>query len=211
MICLRIPNRSVVPADFQGRPGICQNLDCLALLEPPYRSVRLRLPGGKLETVLCCNCLPRRSSGPHAELWLEVVAVPPVLTPPVRPDASVDAVPGLVNLADLARQSPPPPPVGSPGKIDGPLTFAELAKREPRLLDLLAEAQAHHRNREPVFCANAVMLGYPGFQPGLKNRLRRLVGWEAGQGGMLRTREAYDLAFQTIYQALPDCRRCGCG
>jgi hypothetical protein len=45
MFVLRIPNRSVLPADFPGRQGVCQNLDCLALLEPPYQSARLCLCG----------------------------------------------------------------------------------------------------------------------------------------------------------------------
>jgi hypothetical protein len=86
-----------------------------------------------------------------------------------------------------------------------------LARLEPRLLDLLAEARAHHRNRDPVFCANAVWCGYGGFRPGLKARLCRLVGWTAERGGDLRTSEAYMIAYRTIYQALPDCRRCLCG
>jgi hypothetical protein len=86
-----------------------------------------------------------------------------------------------------------------------------LARREPRLRGLLAEARAHHSNRAAVFCANAVWYGYPGFRPGLKARLSRLVGWMAQPEGDLRTCEAYDVAYQTIYRTLPDCRgRCQC-
>ena len=89
------------------------------------------------------------------------------------------------------------------------LTFERLTELEPRLKDLLAEARAFHKDPNPNFCANAVWYGYAG--PGLKERLCRLVGFTAEGGGALRTSAAYDLAYQTIYQALPDCRgRCAC-
>jgi hypothetical protein len=107
----------------------------------------------------------------------------------------------------------PPPGAGQPGKRRGdrPLSFRALARLEPRLRDLLAEARAYHSNRGPTFCANAVWYGYPGWQPGLKGRLSHLVGWAAERGGDLRSSAAYDVAYQTIYQALPDCRgRCAC-
>jgi hypothetical protein len=90
-------------------------------------------------------------------------------------------------------------------------TFVQLAALEPRLNDLLAEARAYHADTDPDFCANAVWYGYPGFGTGIKPRLCKLVGWGSGQCGYLRTKEAYDLAYETIYQALPDCRgRCAC-
>src|SRR5438067_10181578 len=96
MIILRVPNRSVVPADFHGRQGFCQNLDCLAPLEPPYRSARLCLPGGTLETVLCRSCMPQPRDGRHPEMRLEVVAAAPVLAPPDRPSAAPAS--GLVGV-----------------------------------------------------------------------------------------------------------------
>jgi hypothetical protein len=47
--------------------------------------------------------------------------------------------------------------------------------------------------------------------PQLKRRMSRLVGHLAEQPGDLRTCAAYDVAYRTIYQALPDCRgRCAC-
>jgi hypothetical protein len=213
MIALRIPNRSVLPTDFDGRQGVCQNLDCLVPLEPPYQSARLCLPGGTLETVLCSSCMPRPGDGIHPEMWLEVVAALPVLVPPDRPSAPPAADVHFISVAELAAGSPTPPAAGPPGKRRGnrPWTFRALARREPRLRDLLAEARAHHQNLGPVFCANAVWYGYTGFQPGLKERLSCLVGWAAERGGDLRTSEAYDVAYHTIYQALPDCRgRCLC-
>ena len=62
-----------------------------------------------------------------------------------------------------------------------------------------------------VFCANAVWYGYAGFEPGIRSRLCELVGTCAEKGGDLRPSEAYDLAYETLYEALPDCRgRCIC-
>jgi hypothetical protein len=176
MIRLRLPNRGVTPADFGGRRGVCQNLLCLAPLEPPYHRLRLGLPGAALETVVCTTCLPPSQDGTCPELSLQVVAAGPVLAPPPAAD--------------------PPGP-----------TFAALAELEPRLLELLAEARAHHGSRDPDFCANAFWYGYPGHRPGLKGRLCRLVGCTAEKGGDLRTPAAYDVAYHTIYWALPDC--CG--
>jgi hypothetical protein len=88
-------------------------------------------------------------------------------------------------------------------------TFDELVALEPRLADLLAEAQAYHANRPRGFCANAVWYGYPGRQPGLKRRLSELVGFTSGQEGMLGTSAAYDVAYRAVYQGLANCRHKG--
>jgi hypothetical protein len=69
-------------------------------------------------------------------------------------------------------------------------TFDELVALEPRLADLLAEAQAYHTNRPREFCANAVFYGYPGHRPGLKKRLSELVGFTSGQEGVLDSSDA---------------------
>jgi hypothetical protein len=65
--------------------------------------------------------------------------------------------------------------------------------------------------RSKTFCANANWYGYSG--PGLKEKLCQLVGWEAKTDDpRLKTNEAYDVAYEAIYEALPDCRgRCSCG
>lgn len=83
--------------------------------------------------------------------------------------------------------------------------FDRLAKIEPELKRLLDEAKATDGSA-PMFCANSVWYGYGG-HPGLKPRLRRLVGWESGlpKGHELRSSKAYDTAYLTIYEALPDC------
>ena len=89
-------------------------------------------------------------------------------------------------------------------------TWAELTAAEPRLAGLLAEARAI-RATSPRFCANAVWYGYRNPRAGLKDRMCRLVGWDRRSGpAILRTNRAYDTAYKRIYEALPDCRDCGC-
>ena len=86
-------------------------------------------------------------------------------------------------------------------------------KNLPRMtgLEFLKEARAYHRSRPANFCANEVWYGY-FHRVGLKKRLCQLVGWErADRDPVLGTSAAYDVAYEVIYQALPDCRgRCAC-
>jgi hypothetical protein len=82
------------------------------------------------------------------------------------------------------------------------LTWPQLVELEPALLALYQEAQAVD-GRDAHFCANQVW--YDSFKP----RLLALAGWEAREPA-LRTQEAYDLAYETIYAALPPCRDCQC-
>jgi hypothetical protein len=83
--------------------------------------------------------------------------------------------------------------------------FRELCRREPRLAKLERDIQAVKDTRGPSFCANDWWY-LPG---GFKSRLARLVGWGAEQPE-LRTTEAYDVAYDALYQLLPDCRECRC-
>jgi hypothetical protein len=214
MIYLCVLNQSVTPADFDGGQVLCQNLDCLSPLEPPYRSARLCLPGGELETVLCSNCMPQPTDGVFPQMWIQVVDPDQGPGRRARPDTPADQGLRAIRLSDLPAPPPPPPAAEGPRKRRSkrPLTWRALTRLEPRLRDLLAEARSHHMNRSLDFYANAVWYGYLGFRPGLKARLRRLVGWTAEQEGVLRTTEAYELAYRTIYQAPLDCRGwCTCG
>ena len=93
------------------------------------------------------------------------------------------------------------------------MTFSELCELEPKLKGLADEAK---NTRDPgtgdAFCANAIWYGYFGRQ-GIKPRLLKLVGWERRIAGPaeLRTEQAYDIAYDTIYNLLPSCRgQCGC-
>jgi hypothetical protein len=88
-------------------------------------------------------------------------------------------------------------------------TFEQLAELEPRLLDLLTEARTCPRTRG--FCANARWYGYGGFQGrGLKARLLRLVGWHRPDAHeVLSSCAAYEVAYDTVFGALPDCSHVG--
>src|SRR5262245_30960613 len=128
--------------------------------------------------------------------------------------------------SQLLRQLPAPPdwPVRRPDdepplperpeapsrSLPQDLTFADLVRLEPRLGQLLDRARAYHAKAGPKFCANAVWYGYFG-RRGLRSQLQQLVGWEADQEGVLGTSRAYDVAYRTLYQALPDCgQECVC-
>jgi hypothetical protein len=88
-------------------------------------------------------------------------------------------------------------------------TFEELVALEPGLSKLLAEARAERAEQRanPYYCANDVW--YRRFKP----RLLRLVGWERSgdhEHSELSCPAAYDVAYDRIYEALPECRNCGC-
>jgi len=93
-------------------------------------------------------------------------------------------------------------PVGARSEWD------DLVKREPGLAALLREARSISP-KHPDFCTDPLWYGYAGW-PGLKPRLIRLVGDLARDGDpVLRTSQAYDVAYTVIYDALPGCDRCG--
>lgn len=92
--------------------------------------------------------------------------------------------------------------------------FLRYAILEPRLADLLAEAAGLIAPDDPdaYFCANEVFFGYWGHRGrGLKDRLLALVGWYAESDlAELRTEIAYDVCYDRIYDALPNCQACAC-
>jgi hypothetical protein len=87
------------------------------------------------------------------------------------------------------------------------LTWAAMVELEPMLGELLREVKAIRAPEGERFCANEVWYGYNG-HPGIKPRLCELVGWDAKHPA-LRTIQAYDLAYDYLYDRLPDCRDCG--
>lgn len=94
------------------------------------------------------------------------------------------------------------------------IKFRELCKLEPKLEKLYNKAKAVNRQK-PMPCANEVWYGY-GAMPrdgGLRRQVYKLVGWSREDDpkcdSRLKTREAYDVAYETIYKVLPDCdERC---
>jgi hypothetical protein len=85
-------------------------------------------------------------------------------------------------------------------------TWAELVRLEPRLLALQRDIRAVDGS-DPHFCANKVWYRPGGF----KDRLCQLVGWYAERDDpVLRSSEAYDVAYDHLYRQLPPCRDCWC-
>lgn len=90
------------------------------------------------------------------------------------------------------------------------MTFEDLCQREPQLKALLDEARAVSSKGDPKFCANRVWYGYRDYRKGFKHRMSQLVGTHRRpEHPMLSTSEAYDLAYRTLYDALPGCRHGG--
>jgi hypothetical protein len=83
------------------------------------------------------------------------------------------------------------------------LPFRELCRREPRLATLERDVRSVTDNGGAWFCANDWWYGR--FKP----RLVKLVGFGADEPE-LRTTEAYDVAYDALYEQLPDCRSCRC-
>jgi hypothetical protein len=108
------------------------------------------------------------------------------------------------GLACLKRHGPRP-------------TFDELKRLQPALADLEALILRHaaKHKRAKYHCANAHWYGYgTGRGSDFKQRLLPLVGWEAccERDSVLKSCHAYDVAYEHLYQLLPDCRGgCACG
>ena len=86
-----------------------------------------------------------------------------------------------------------------------PPTLDGLGTLDARLADLLNLARSHHKLRRRRFCANRIYVWE------LKPRLEDLAGCtRRGGPDLLRTEAAYDVARETVYDALPDCRGCRC-
>jgi hypothetical protein len=89
-------------------------------------------------------------------------------------------------------------------------TWAELVEAEPRLGQLLREIRAIRRTPGKRWCANAVWYGYGGgYRHSFKGRLSRLVGYDRRGDPLLGTEDAYDRAYETLYDTLPDCNHDG--
>ena len=84
-------------------------------------------------------------------------------------------------------------------------TWEELVALDARFADLLNLARSYHQSRRRRFCANHVYVWE------LKPRLEDLAGCSRRWGPkLLRTEAAYDVARETVYNALPGCRGCAC-
>ncbi len=91
------------------------------------------------------------------------------------------------------------------------MTFADAVKLDSRIGDLLKEAQAVKRIEGKSFCANEIWYGYNGRsrEDGLRYKVQLLVGHARQDGpAELKTSKAYDVVYEMIYNALPDCKDC---
>jgi len=80
--------------------------------------------------------------------------------------------------------------------------FKEICEIEPLICAMYLEAKAYQKTAEENFCANNIWYGK------MKMRFVELVGWSARRKE-LRNCIDYDVAYDTIYEALPDCKHPG--
>lgn len=81
--------------------------------------------------------------------------------------------------------------------------WREIVEKEPRMDSLLSKAKAVRDEGGNSFCANTVW--YRDFKP----MLVKLIGFDSKQES-LRTMHHYDIGYEIIYDALPNCRNCNC-
>lgn len=93
------------------------------------------------------------------------------------------------------------------------MTWDELVLQEPKLQILYDKLKLiKDTGEQKSFCANSIWFGYPNsdyFRVGFKKRMSFLVGWGAPtKNDLLKSSEAYDVAYETLYKLLPGCRNC---
>jgi hypothetical protein len=92
--------------------------------------------------------------------------------------------------------------------------FLALARIDSTLLGLMRQVASVRVDAlaDGHFCANALWYGYRDHNAAIKGRVLRLAGWQRwDRHPDLSTTEAYDVVYDTIYRALPDCRsECAC-
>jgi hypothetical protein len=87
------------------------------------------------------------------------------------------------------------------------LTWEELVEMEPRLADLLKRCTEAGRGLRS-FCYEIAWFG-PSGNTGFKAEFKQLVGHFAeNRHPRLTTQYAYELGYQTLLSALPECRKC---
>lgn len=108
----------------------------------------------------------------------------------------------MYTLGELLDMQPPGD--GTPEWKGGRVTWEQVADLVPDLKLMLKLAKSIRRPKGS-WCSNRMW--YAIFKP----RLQELVGDGCPRKNpMLRSSEAYDVAYNTIYNALPPCRDCFC-
>ncbi len=112
----------------------------------------------------------------------------------------------LLTVDELLREDSETPPKTYPEPARKP-TWSQLVRLEPRLAELRRAIQQIKDPGGCSFCANHVWYR----EGSLKDRLCRMVGWDAERDdALLHTQAAYDVGYRTLYELLPDCRDCMC-
>ncbi len=84
------------------------------------------------------------------------------------------------------------------------ITLEELIELQPALQGLV-DATKLVDDSSPNFCANDLWISQ--FKP----YLVRMVGWLAEDDRpIIKTNAAYEVAYEAIYDLMPDCKDCGC-
>ena len=91
------------------------------------------------------------------------------------------------------------------------VTWEEISAHEPALNDLLIEARSTKDDGQ-YFCKHEAYASGHKNHVSFKKRLNQLVGFSAKKhrGFFLATEQAWRVATNTILEALPLCRTCGC-
>lgn len=91
-------------------------------------------------------------------------------------------------------------------------TWNDLVTKQPALAEIEREIRSIDATNDPAFCANFRWYGYRK-NPSFKQDMMELVGkWAITSDPDLKSSEAYDVAYQHLYNLLPDCRHEGmCG
>jgi hypothetical protein len=91
------------------------------------------------------------------------------------------------------------------------ITWEELVAHEPGLDDLLRDVRSVKDRGGPYFCKHEAWAHGWKNRAAFRNRTYRLVGFGSRhRDSFLATSQAYDVVLETILEALPPCRNCGC-
>jgi hypothetical protein len=106
---------------------------------------------------------------------------------------------------------PDPEPIDRSQALPAPrLSWKRITEIEPRLqtTEWLIKCLQDPGGRS--FCANEVWYGYGDLSQAFKQTVIRYAG-DYAEKPELRSHVAYDIAYQHLYDLLPDCRNCLCG
>lgn len=91
------------------------------------------------------------------------------------------------------------------------ITWEKLVAHEPRLDDVLKDARSIKNQGDQYFCKDYAWTTGWKHLAGFKQRIYPLIGFgSCHRNSFLATSQAWDVALETILEALPPCRHCGC-